>query len=91
MYNLINSSSSPSSSLRSASPLLCLLLLHVTIGHMGAFTNFILMSFRSFQIVSSSMVAFLAIPISALRSSEQLPVCFDGSKILERVYIVYSM
>ena len=46
-------------------------------GHMSAFTNFILSSFRiplSFQIVSSSMVAFLALPILALMSSEQLPV-----------------
>ena len=44
---------------------------------MSAFTNFILSSFRiplSFQIVSSSMVAFLALPILALMSSEQLPV-----------------
>ena len=46
-------------------------------GHMSAFTNFILSSFRiplSFQIVSSSMMAFLALPILALTSSEQLPV-----------------
>ena len=46
-------------------------------GHMSAFTNFILSSFRiplSFQTVSSSMVAFLALPILALVSSEQLPV-----------------
>ena len=48
-------------------------------GHMSAFTNFILSSFRiplSFQIVSSSMVAFLALPVLALMSSEQLPVLF---------------
>ena len=41
---------------------------------MSAFTNFIFSSFRfpqSFQIVSSSMVAFLALPILA---SEHLPV-----------------
>ena len=50
---------------------------YVMTGHMSAFTNFILSSFRiplSFQIVSSSMVAFLALPILALMSSEQLPV-----------------
>ena len=44
-------------------------------GHMSAFTNFILSFFRihlSFQIVSSFMVAFLA--LLALMSSEQLPV-----------------
>ena len=46
-------------------------------GHMSAFTNFIFSSFRiplSFQIVSSSMVAFLALLMLALMSSEQLPV-----------------
>ena len=50
---------------------------YVMTGHMSAFTNFILSSFRiplSFQIVSSSMVAFLALPILSLMSSEQLPV-----------------
>ena len=44
---------------------------------MSTFTNFILSSFRiplSFQMVSSSMVAFLALPILALTSSEQVPV-----------------
>ena len=46
-------------------------------GHMSAFTNFNLSYFRiplSIQIVSRSMVAFLALPILALMSSEQLPV-----------------
>ena len=50
---------------------------YVMTGHMSAFTNFILSYFRiplSFQIVSSSMVAFLALPILALMSSEQLPM-----------------
>ena len=50
---------------------------YVMTGHMSAFTNYILSSFRiplSFQIVSSSMVAFWALPILALMSSEQLPV-----------------
>ena len=45
--------------------------------HMSDFTNFILSSFQillSFKIVSSSMMAFLALPILALTSSEQLPV-----------------
>ena len=44
---------------------------------MSAFTNFNLSYFRiplSIQIVSRSMVAFLALPILALMSSEQLPV-----------------
>ena len=53
-------------------------------GHMSAFTNLILIFFRIpvyFQIVSSSMVAFLALPILALMSSEQLPV-FLSSEIL---------
>ena len=43
---------------------------------MSAFTNFISSSFLiplSFLIVSSSMVAFLALHILALMSSEQLP------------------
>ena len=46
-------------------------------GHMSAFANFILSSFRiplSFQIVSSSKVALLALPTLALMSYEQLPV-----------------
>ena len=50
---------------------------YVMTGHMSALTNFILSYFRiplSFQIVSSSMVAFLALPILVLMSSEQLPV-----------------
>ena len=46
---------------------------YVMTGHMSAFTNFILSSFRialSFQIAYISMVAFLALPILALMSSE---------------------
>ena len=50
---------------------------YVMTDHISALTNSILSYFRiplSFQIVCSSMVAFLALPILALMSSEQLPV-----------------
>ena len=59
---------------------------YVMTDHMSASTNFILSSFRSslsFQIVSSSMVAFLTLPFLALMSSEQLPVFV----LMARIYL----